>query len=148
MYQRIVVKLGTSVLTGGTPRLDRAHMVEIARQCAALHQAGRDVILCTSGAITAGRERLGLPEMPTTLAGKQMLAAVGQSRLMRVWERLFDLYGIYVGQMLLTRAEWCQRAGDEEARRGHLREAWRLFQAMGADGALRRMKRDFGDLVD
>jgi hypothetical protein len=48
--------------------------------------------------------------------------------------------------MLLARAEWCQRAGDEEARRGHLREAWRLFQAMGADGALRRMKSDFGDL--
>jgi len=105
MYQRIVVKLGTSVLTGGTPRLDRAHMVEIVRQCAALHRAGRDVILCTSGAITAGRERLGLPEMPTTLAGKQMLAAVGQSRLMLVWESLFDLYGIHVGQMLLTRAD-------------------------------------------
>jgi tetratricopeptide (TPR) repeat protein len=49
--------------------------------------------------------------------------------------------------MLLARAEWCQRADDEEARRGHLREAWRLFQAMGADGGLRRMKRDFGDLV-
>jgi hypothetical protein len=49
--------------------------------------------------------------------------------------------------MLLARAEWCQRAGDEEARRGHLREAWRLFQAMGAGGALRRMKRDYGDLV-
>ena len=49
--------------------------------------------------------------------------------------------------MLLARAEWCQRAGDEEARRGHLSEAWRLFQAMGAEGGLRRMKRDFGDLV-
>jgi tetratricopeptide (TPR) repeat protein len=49
--------------------------------------------------------------------------------------------------VLLARAEWCQHAGDEEARQGHLREAWRLFQAMGADGALRRMKRDFGDLV-
>ena len=105
MYQRIVVKLGTSVLTGGTSRLDRAHMVELVRQCAALHQARHDVILCTSGAITAGRERLGLADPPTTLAGKQMLAAVGQSRLMRVWEHLFDIYGIYVGQMLLTRAD-------------------------------------------
>ena len=74
MYQRIVVKLGTSVLTGGTPNLDRAHMVDLVRQCAALHKAGRDVILCTSGAIAAGRERLGLAEMPTTLADKQMLA--------------------------------------------------------------------------
>ena len=54
MYQWIVVKLGTSVLTGGTPRLDRAHMVEIVRQCAALHQAGCDVILCTSGGYYCG----------------------------------------------------------------------------------------------
>lgn len=105
MYQRIVVKLGTSVLTGGTPNLDRAHMAELVRQCAALHQAGRDVILCTSGAIAAGRERLGLAELPANLADKQMLAAVGQSRLMGVWESLFDIYGIHVGQMLLTRAD-------------------------------------------
>ncbi len=106
MYQRIVIKLGTSVLTGSTPNLDRAHMVELVRQCAALHQAGRDVILCTSGAIAAGRERLNLAEPLTTLADKQMLAAVGQSRLMRVWESLFyDIYGIHVGQMLLTRAD-------------------------------------------
>jgi glutamate 5-kinase len=41
-YKRVVVKLGTSVLTGGTARLDRAHMVEIARQCAALHRAGHE----------------------------------------------------------------------------------------------------------
>ena len=106
MYQRVVVKLGTSVLTGGTPNLDRAHMVELVRQCAALHKAGCDVILCTSGAISAGRERLGWTQAPATLADKQMLAAVGQSRLMRVWESLFfDIYGIHVGQMLLTRAD-------------------------------------------
>ncbi len=106
MYQRIVVKLGTSVLTGGTPNLDRAHMVELVRQCAALHKAGRDVIICTSGAISAGRERLGWTEAPATLADKQMLAAVGQSRLMLIWESLFfDIYGIHVGQMLLTRAD-------------------------------------------
>jgi len=105
MYQRIVIKLGTSVLTGGQLRLDRAHMVELTRQCAALHRAHCDVILCTSGAIAAGRERLNLDTMPATVAGKQMLAAVGQSRLMLVWESLFDLYGIHVGQMLLTRAD-------------------------------------------
>ena len=50
-------------------------------------------------------------------------------------------------QALADTPEWCQRAGDEAARRGHLREAWWLFQAMGADGALRCMKREFGDLV-
>lgn len=105
MYQRIVVKLGTSVLTGGTPRLDQPHMVELVRQCAALHQRGREVIVCTSGAIAAGRERLGFPEMPATVTSKQLFAAVGQSRLMLVWERLFEIYGLHVGQMLLTRAD-------------------------------------------
>lgn len=109
MYQRIVVKLGTSVLTGGSARLDRAGMVEVARQCAQLHAEGRDVIVVTSGAIAAGREQLGHPTLSPTVSAKQMLAAVGQSRLMRVWEGLFEIYGLVVGQMLLTRADVAER---------------------------------------
>jgi glutamate 5-kinase len=105
MYQRIVVKLGTSVLTGGTPRLDRAGMVELARQCAVLHRQGKDIILCTSGAIAAGREHLGFPALADTVTNKQMFAAVGQSRLMLEWERFFEIYNIHVGQMLLTRSD-------------------------------------------
>lgn len=109
MYKRIVVKLGTSVLTGGTRQLDRSHMVEIARQCAALRRQGCEVIVVTSGAIAAGRERLGHPALPPTVAAKQMLAAVGQGWLMHVWESLFDIYGLHVGQMLLTRADVADR---------------------------------------
>jgi glutamate 5-kinase len=104
-YRRIVVKLGTSVLTGGTPRLDRSHMVELARQCAALHRLGLDVILVTSGAIAAGRERLNFPDLPPTVTNKQLFAAVGQSRLMLEWERFFEIYDLHVGQILLTRAD-------------------------------------------
>lgn len=104
-YRRMVVKLGTSVLTGGTPRLDRAHMVALVRQCAELHRQGNDVIVCTSGAIAVGRERLGFPALADTVTNKQLLAAVGQSRLMLTWERLFELYDIHVGQILLTRAD-------------------------------------------
>ncbi len=105
MYQRIVVKLGTSVLTGGTPQLNQPHMVELTRQCAALYRQGKDVIVCTSGAIAAGRERLDFPKLPDTVSNKQMLAAVGQSRLMLLWERFFAIFGIHVGQILLTRAD-------------------------------------------
>lgn len=105
MYQRIVVKLGTSVLTGGSPQLDHPHMVELVRQCAALYRQGKDIIICTSGAIAVGRHRLGFPDLPNTVTSKQMLAAVGQSRLMQMWERYFEIYGIHVGQMLLTRAD-------------------------------------------
>ncbi|MGC8781725.1 MAG: glutamate 5-kinase [Anaerolineae bacterium] len=110
MYHRIVIKLGTSVLTGGTRRLDRARMVELVRQCAQLHAAGREIIIVTSGAIAAGRERLGYPDLPPTVASKQMLAAVGQSRLMLTWESLFEIYGIHIGQMLLTRDDFRDRA--------------------------------------
>lgn len=104
-YQRIVIKLGTSVLTGGTPHLDRAHMVELVRQMARLRAAGHEVILVSSGAIAAGRARLGFPDLPPTVTNKQLFAAVGQSRLMQVWERLFELYEIHVGQILLTRSD-------------------------------------------
>lgn len=109
MSRRIVVKLGTSVLTGGTQRLNRAHMVDFVRQFAKLHSEGVDVVLCTSGAIAAGRERLGPIKAPESLSIKQMLAAVGQSRLMETWEHLFDIYGIDVGQMLLTRSDFENR---------------------------------------
>ena len=104
-YKRVVIKLGTSVLTGGTPHLDRPQMVELVRQCAMLHQEGVDVILCSSGAIAAGREALGFPELAETVAERQMLAAVGQSQLMVTWQDFFAIYGIKVGQLLLTRAD-------------------------------------------
>ncbi len=54
--QTLVVKLGTSVLTGGSRRLNRAHIVELVRQCAQLHAAGHRIVIVTSGAIAAGRE--------------------------------------------------------------------------------------------
>lgn len=101
----IVVKLGTSVLTSGTSKLDRAHMVEIVRQCAILHKQGYPIIVVTSGAIAAGKEHLAMPDIEHTIANKQMLAAVGQGQLVRAWESLFNIYGLHVGQMLLTRAD-------------------------------------------
>ncbi|MDP2561346.1 glutamate 5-kinase [Psychrobium sp. 1_MG-2023] len=104
-YQRIVVKLGTSVLTSGGSSLDRAHMVELVRQMAFLHKQGCEIVLCTSGAIAAGRERLGFPALSDSMSTKQMLAAVGQSQLIQTWENLFNIYGLHVGQMLLTRAD-------------------------------------------
>ncbi|MGL5990196.1 MAG: glutamate 5-kinase [Plesiomonas sp.] len=103
--QTIVVKLGTSVLTGGSRHLNRAHMVELVRQCAQMQQVGHRIVLVTSGAIAAGREHLGYPELPPTMASKQLLAAVGQTRLIQLWEQLFSIYGLHIGQMLLTRAD-------------------------------------------
>jgi glutamate 5-kinase len=103
--KRIVVKFGTSVLTGGGKQLDQAHMVELVRQCAALYQAGHDVVVCTSGAVAVGRATLDFPALPATIQSKQLLASVGQPRLMLLWDRFFDIYAIRTGQILLTRAD-------------------------------------------
>ncbi|CAM4102359.1 MULTISPECIES: glutamate 5-kinase [Vibrio] len=101
----VVVKLGTSVITGGSQYLNRAHMVELVRQCAELKQRGYHLVLVSSGAIAAGREQLGHPSLPKSMATKQLLAAVGQSHLIQVWESLFSIYNLKIGQMLLTRAD-------------------------------------------
>lgn len=101
----VVVKLGTSVLTGGTLKLDKAHMVELVRQCAVLKKQGHSVVMVSSGAIAAGREHLNYPALPNTMASKQLLAAVGQSQLIQEWESLFAIYDLTIGQMLLTRAD-------------------------------------------
>lgn len=103
--QTIVVKLGTSVLTAGTRQLNQSRMVELISQCAKLHTNGQRIIIVTSGAIAAGREYLNYPELPKTIASKQLLAAVGQSKLIQLWEKLFSIYRINIGQMLLTRAD-------------------------------------------
>ncbi len=103
---RLVVKLGTSVLTAGTDRLNRPYMVGLARQVAALREQGVQVALVSSGAIAAGRERLGATlhqRSRTNVPLKQVFAAVGQSRLMHLYEQLFELYGLQVAQALLTR---------------------------------------------
>lgn len=105
MPQRIVIKLGTSVLTDGTDRLHRPRMVDLARQMAALRAGGHEVVLVSSGAVLAGWERLGFPQRRRELAHKQALAAVGQGRLMHLYGQLFEIYDVPVAQALLTRAD-------------------------------------------
>ena len=107
---RIVIKLGSSTLTRGTPRLSLPHMVEIARQVSGLIDAGHEVILVSSGAMAAGREQMGYPQLPREIPAKQMLAAVGQLRLMAVYQQVFGLYGRTIGQVLLTRSDLANRA--------------------------------------
>ncbi|MEA3335804.1 MAG: glutamate 5-kinase [Chloroflexota bacterium] len=109
-YRRIVLKLGTSVLTAGSPRLNRPRLVELARQCARLHESSVEIIIVSSGAIGVGRESLGFRKLQQAVPVKQMLAAVGQSRLMHHYEQLFSIYDIVVGQVLLTRADLDNRS--------------------------------------
>lgn len=99
---RIVVKLGTGVLTDSRKQLDPAQLEQIVAQVAALRQTGKEVVLVTSGAVGAGMGALGFDSRPTNLADKQACAAVGQSRLMSTYEKLFAKHNLIVAQVLLT----------------------------------------------
>ena len=101
--RRIVVKVGTSILTTSTNRLDTSYLEELTDEIAALRRDNRQVALVTSGAIAAGMKSLGLAERPKKLSEVQATAAVGQSNLMRTYERLFKERGLVVGQVLITR---------------------------------------------
>ncbi|MEL6151031.1 MAG: glutamate 5-kinase [Chloroflexota bacterium] len=103
--QRIIVKLGTSVLTNDTNKLSRQRMLEIVQQVAHLYSLGHEMVIVSSGAQAAGRERLGYPELGKSVPARQMLSAVGQSRLMQIYGQLFDIFNIVVGQVLLTRGD-------------------------------------------
>ena len=113
---RLVIKIGTSTLTAGTDRLSPPTLVDLARQISNMRTAGNDVVLVTSGAVATGREALSFPQLPKDIPAKQMLAAVGQPRLMAVYERIFGLYGITVAQVLLTRADLDNRRSYLNAR--------------------------------
>ena len=109
--RRIVAKFGTSLLTAGSNRLNIERMSDLVNQIAQLHDRGVEVVIVTSGAIAAGRERLGLTKKAKGVALKQVLASVGQGRLMNIYERLFEEHNITVGQALLTKSVLVDRAG-------------------------------------
>lgn len=99
---RIVVKLGTGVLTDSRKQIDPAQLEQIVAQVAALRRAGKEVVVVTSGAVGAGMGALGFDSRPSDLAEKQACAAVGQSRLMSTYEKLFAKHDLVVAQVLLT----------------------------------------------
>lgn len=100
--QRIVVKVGTSTLTheSGAPNLRR--MEQLARILSDLRGLGHEVILVFSGAIAAGTAKLGLAERPGELRMKQAAAAVGQCRMMHIFDRFFAEYNQTAAQILLS----------------------------------------------
>ena len=99
---RIVVKLGTGVLTDSRKLIDPAQLAQLVAQIAALKKSGKEVVLVTSGAVGTGMGALGYAMRPTDLAEKQACAAVGQSRLMTAYDKLFSAHGLVVAQVLLT----------------------------------------------
>lgn len=108
--RRIVVKLGTGVLTHGIGQLDTTRIQDLCTQLAALRAQGTEVIVVSSGAVGLGMGRLGLQKKPKEVTKKQACAAVGQSLLMQTWQRGFDAHGITVAQVLLTHDDLRERS--------------------------------------
>jgi glutamate 5-kinase len=108
--RRIVIKVGSAVLTSAEQGLDQGRIERLASDISAIVGQGREVILVSSGAIAAGLAKLGLKKtkgMPLSL--KQAAAAVGQSGLMWMYEKTFSSHGNKVAQVLLTREDLSNR---------------------------------------
>ena len=102
---RIVVKLGTGVLTNSSKQPDQEQMKQLVAQMANQVRAGREVVLVSSGAIGAGMGVLNYSRRPTDVSDQQACAAVGQSRLMATYERFFEEHQLVAAQVLLTHAD-------------------------------------------
>ena len=102
LARRIVVKVGTSTLTHENGKANLRRMEELCKVLSDLKNAGKEVVLVTSGAIGVGVGKLGLKARPTQTQMKQAVAAVGQCELMFMYDKLFGEYGSTVAQVLLT----------------------------------------------
>ncbi len=108
--KRVVIKLGTGVITSGIGELDTARIACVCGEIAALRARGTEVIVVSSGAVGLGMGRLGLDKKPKEIARKQACAAVGQSLLMQTWQAGFAPHGLTVAQVLLTRDDLTVRS--------------------------------------
>ncbi len=100
--ERVVVKIGTRVLTGSDNQIDRERIDRLAGQVIELQKSGIETVLVSSGAVGAGMGRLGVESYPRLIPDRQAVAAVGQVQLMKMWEHAFAGHGRRVGQVLVT----------------------------------------------
>ncbi len=106
---RIVVKVGSSLVTAGGRGLDHAALSCWAEQIAALVQQGKEVVLVSSGAIAEGISRLGWRKRPTSVRELQAAAAVGQMGMVQAYESIFRAHGLNAAQVLLTHEDLIDR---------------------------------------
>ena len=107
--RRLVVKVGSALVTNNGAGLDVAALADWARQIAALRADGREVVLVSSGAIAAGMQRLGWSTRPHAMNELQAAAAVGQMGLAQAYESVFSAHGLHTAQILLTHEDLADR---------------------------------------
>ena len=125
--ETIVFKVGTSTLTHPSGRTNLKAMETLTLVLSDLHNAGKRIVLVTSGAIGVGVAKLGLPRKPNDTAGKQAAATVGQCELMYMYDKMFSQYGQKVGQLLITKEDL-----DDSKRRSNLVQAFSRLFSFGA----------------
>ena len=100
---RVIVKIGSSTLTHQTGLINLRRLERFVHVLADLKNSGKEIVVVSSGAVSAGSAKVGLGHQPTTTEEKQAMAAVGQSELMRMYSELFASYGHTVAQVLITK---------------------------------------------
>ena len=101
--RRIVVKVGTSTLTHTTGHLNLRRIEKLVKVLSDMKNSGIQIVLVSSGAVSAGVAKLGFGSIPDAPEIKQAMAAVGQSELMKIYDKLFSVYGHTVAQILMTK---------------------------------------------
>ena len=124
--ERVVVKLGTNVIMRADGKVALGLLCGLVEGVAALREGGIQVLMVSSGAVGLGVERLALPSRPTKLAEVQACAAVGQSRLMALYDDAFDRLGCRIAQVLLTEDDF-----RDPVRHGNLRATLDSLLSLG-----------------
>jgi glutamate 5-kinase len=124
--RRIVVKLGTNVIMRSDGKVALGLLCGLVEQIAALRTRGVDVLVVSSGAIALGVARIGLTERPKALEQMQACAAIGQSRLMALYDDAFDRLGCRIAQVLLTEDDFL-----DPVRHGNLRATLHSLLELG-----------------
>jgi glutamate 5-kinase len=105
-YKRLVIKIGSNVLTGPDGLPDRLRMERLVEEIASLKKEGREVVVVSSGAVASGRSLVAIPEKADEVAARQLLASVGQVELIRRYADLFRGFDLVVSQVLVTKEDF------------------------------------------
>ena len=144
--KRIVVKVGSKVLVESTGRPDSQRMKQLVDELAQIQNSGGEVIFVSSGAIGAGLEALGMKTRPSAIPDLQMAAAVGQTRLMSLYDQLFGNNQCNIGQVLLTHDALKHRERHLNARNTLLTLiAHRIIPIINENDAISTEEIQFGD---
>jgi glutamate 5-kinase len=108
-YKRVVVKIGSNVLTQDNGMPDVERMQHLVEQVAALKRQGKEVIVVSSGAVASGRSLISISEKADAVASRQLLASIGQVKLINTYSELFSRFQLVCAQVLVTKEDFRDR---------------------------------------